>query len=204
MKKKTREFIIDTAIDLFNKQGSHSITTNHIAKACSISPGNLYYHFSNKEEIIRNIFMMIISDFSSIMTYNAEQAGRLPDLTVMSRNMGELYFKYRFFYLELPSLLALDSSLAELYHDNEKIKHSIIKEYINSMILLKLVKPGLDNTDIDAFVSNTWILTDFWLSYLFVSGEKITRENIMRGMNNFIFSIRPFLSAKGLKFISGE
>ena len=48
---KTKEKIINTAVELFNNHGTKSITTNHIAKKIEISPGNLYYHFKNKLDI---------------------------------------------------------------------------------------------------------------------------------------------------------
>lgn len=52
---KTRDRIIHSATELFNDQGERNITTNHIAAHLGISPGNLYYHFRNKEDIIHSI-----------------------------------------------------------------------------------------------------------------------------------------------------
>ena len=52
---KTKDKIIATAIDLFNIHGTKAISTNHIAKEMGISPGNLYYHFRSKNDIIRSI-----------------------------------------------------------------------------------------------------------------------------------------------------
>ncbi|HEZ1210051.1 TPA: TetR/AcrR family transcriptional regulator, partial [Neisseria meningitidis] len=48
--------IIDASLALFNEEGERNISTNHIAAHLGISPGNLYYHFRNKDEIIVQLF----------------------------------------------------------------------------------------------------------------------------------------------------
>jgi AcrR family transcriptional regulator len=48
----TKQRIVDTAERLFNESGTGAVSTNHIAAAMGISPGNLYYHFGNKDEIV--------------------------------------------------------------------------------------------------------------------------------------------------------
>ncbi|KAB0572105.1 TetR/AcrR family transcriptional regulator, partial [Helicobacter pullorum NCTC 12824] len=48
---KTSERIVQTSLELFNQQGERSVSTNHIAAHMEISPGNLYYHFPNKQAI---------------------------------------------------------------------------------------------------------------------------------------------------------
>lgn len=53
---KTRERIVQNSLELFNQQGERSVSTNHIAAYMEISPGNLYYHFPNKQAIIAVLF----------------------------------------------------------------------------------------------------------------------------------------------------
>lgn len=55
---KTKDKIVYAALELFNEHGERTITTNHIAAHIEISPGNLYYHFRNKQEIVREIFAL--------------------------------------------------------------------------------------------------------------------------------------------------
>ncbi len=47
----TKLKILETARKLFNESNTQTATTNHIAKAMGISPGNLHYHYKNREEM---------------------------------------------------------------------------------------------------------------------------------------------------------
>ena len=55
---KTKDKIIQASIELFNLLGERNVSTNHIAAHLNISPGNLYYHYRNKDDIIRSIYTL--------------------------------------------------------------------------------------------------------------------------------------------------
>ncbi len=50
---RTRERILDKSIELFNRKQASNVSTVQISTALEISPGNLYYYYTNKEEVIR-------------------------------------------------------------------------------------------------------------------------------------------------------
>ena len=85
---KTKDKIIATAINLFNHHGTKSISTNHIAKEMGISPGNLYYHFSSKNDIIRSIANKFKSDLGSVFKIH------LDTISDFSDNLTSLYNRF--------------------------------------------------------------------------------------------------------------
>jgi len=54
--------ILEGALELLNRTDGAAVTTNHIAAHLRMSPGNLYYHFRNREEIVRAIFPRIVAE----------------------------------------------------------------------------------------------------------------------------------------------
>ncbi|MEO8411637.1 MAG: TetR/AcrR family transcriptional regulator, partial [Propionivibrio sp.] len=67
-KRRTRERILEASLRLFNDFGEPNVTTTVIADDLNISPGNLYYHFHNKDEIVEAIFAGFEQEIDEILT----------------------------------------------------------------------------------------------------------------------------------------
>jgi AcrR family transcriptional regulator len=202
---KTRDRIIETAIGLFNEQGTKAVTTNHIAQACGISPGNLYYHFRNKEDIIRAIF-------EQMDAYGLEQyqliIGTYPPGTLESMErtfamIQEYNWHYRFFKRELTSLVMGDPVLRERFVATHRAMLAIIRQSIDSSIAQEFVKPQSEQ-ERALLTEEIWLVTLFWLNYLEVGGEEVNAATLRRGIDLLRTMLRPRLTAEALGAMRGK
>ena len=94
---KTRDKILLASLELFNDKGERNVTTNHIAAHLGISPGNLYYHFRNKSDIIYEIFL----EYEKLVNYYLEipddRPLGLPDMMFYLESVFDGLWSYRFF-----------------------------------------------------------------------------------------------------------
>src|SRR3546814_5464188 len=98
---------------MFNAQGEPTVTTNRIADELEISPGNLYYHFRNKDDIIEQQFARFDARMDDAL---AAPDGRLPgleDIWLQLHLAFEAIWDYRFLYRDLVELLSRTSRSEE-------------------------------------------------------------------------------------------
>ena len=55
-KVSTRDLILEVALVLLNERGESVVTSVDLAHEMNISPGNLYYHFKGKEQVVEELY----------------------------------------------------------------------------------------------------------------------------------------------------
>ena len=193
---KTKDRIIEASIELFNSQGERNVTTNHIASHLNISPGNLYYHFSNKEEIIRHIF----TKYADHMAVSFEPVKPSQDAVKILTNYLNAVFSalyhFNFLYDNLPVIMARDPELRAqftLVHNKmmEKIHHLIVSLQVANVI-------DMDTDDIDDLANIIKQQVTFWISYCKTSSENtdVTDELIYNGLLKVILLFKPYITSE--------
>ena len=196
---KTRDRIVYAALELFNQQGERNVTTNHIADHLEISPGNLYYHFRNKQEIVRDIFALysneLIERFTPIQ-------GSQESLTMLKRYLDSIFtlmWKYRFFYANLPEILARDEYLHEAYVDIQNQLQANLIAIMQEFVSMKLLNIG--HQQMESLVRTLHLIACSWLAYQLVMSPKtpITELMVKQGMLQMLNVVKPVATSQGLE-----
>ena len=102
---KTRDRIIHASLELFNRDGEPNVTTVDIANELDISPGNLYYHFKGKEELVRELFERFYEQFNVILRAPVQNPLRMEDNWFYLVVVFEHMHSYRFLYGNISLIL---------------------------------------------------------------------------------------------------
>jgi AcrR family transcriptional regulator len=189
----TKTRILDASLALFNEQGTGNVTTNHIAEALAMSPGNLYYHYRNKAEIVRGLFGRITAAWAE--NY-AVPAGVMPDLAMMERMVAgnfAIQARYRFFFRDLTLLLNSDPELAAAYRGNREAGIANTKALIGLFESVGVLSSLGDEQTRDDVAQLLWLVGDFWLVFRDTGGTPFAQSDTEQGVRLFRRIISPFL-----------
>ncbi|MEI7973297.1 MAG: TetR/AcrR family transcriptional regulator [Bdellovibrio sp.] len=167
----TKERILDQSRGLFNRQGTRAVTTNHIAKSLEMSPGNLYFHFHNKEEILRQLFSEM-----SRRSLRAVWSKMQPQELVESQL--RLAWEYRFFHREMYELRRRDPKLGQLWKQHlNAFKRRVAVLWRSWNRSRVFVGPGLE-IDEESFF-NLLLMSTAASLQVFESEKRSAREDVL-------------------------
>ncbi|MGR5557299.1 TetR/AcrR family transcriptional regulator [Vibrio fortis] len=196
---KTRDKIVYAALELFNEHGERSITTNHIAEHIEISPGNLYYHFRNKQEIVRDIFTLYSAELLERFT---PIRGQQESLTLLKHYLDSIFtlmWKYRFFYANLPEILSRDEQLHNDYMAVQERLQSNLIAIMRAFVDLNLLKASED--EMKSMVTSLHLIASSWLAYQSAMSPRtqITEQVVHQGMLQMIAVVKPIATTQGFE-----
>lgn len=200
---RTRERILKVSLELFNTHGEANVTTGHIADELNISPGNLYYHFRNKDEIIHHLF----ADFEKAIDVApgefADAGQVMEDMWLYLHLMFERIWEYRFLYRNLDDLLTRDARLKSHFNIIIGHKREAMMGLCGALVDAKAMKA--DESEVAALAENVLVVASYWLNYEHMrtkssQGDDPARH-LTRGVYQVMSLISPFLTGDARKHL---
>ncbi len=196
--RRTRERILETSLDLFNRFGEPNITTADIADEMNISPGNLYYHFRNKDEIIAELFSAYEARMLPLLPAAPDRRVDVEDLWLLLHLQFEQMWAYRFVYRDLDELASRNQRLGARIGALLRASEAAMLELCRGMVAAGSMRAS--ESEIAAVARNVVLVSTYWMSFDRLSaplrreGEARQRDpDLGRGAYQVLALIAPFL-----------
>jgi AcrR family transcriptional regulator len=168
--RRTRQRILDLALRMFNEVGEPNVTTSAIADELNISPGNLYYHFRNKDDILNALLEDFEREIDHVLEAAQERDPTVEDAWLVLHRLFETIWKHRFIYRDLNDLLSrsrrLETHFKRLLGRKTKTARALCSGLAHRGVL------AASEREIETLATNMVVVATYWLSFEYVSNPR--------------------------------
>ena len=194
--RRTAERILEVTLDLFNRFGEPNESTTLISAELRISPGNLYYHYPAKDELINALFDKYERSLLDLL--NASDGVRnVEDAWFYMHTLFELIWQYRFLYRDLNDLLSKNRRLETHFQSILKNKTHSVKVMLDGMNRSGAIK--IDSREMEPTATSMVVVLTYWLSFEYVRDPRRALEPehaeiaLLRGAHHVLNLLVPYL-----------
>ncbi|MDP7805608.1 TetR/AcrR family transcriptional regulator [Acinetobacter baumannii] len=193
---KTKDRILQISLQLFNERGERSVTTNHIAAELGISPGNLYYHFRNKHEIIKELMHQYQVETLEMLSLPENRPLTTNDKINYFQVLSGQLWNYRFIHRDVYHLVESNEDFKKIY---PRFAGQVMQQ--GQRIYQAFVDAGLMKmtpSEIEALIINLWIVLTNWTNFLYMSGHisdnnHLEEKWVWQALRQMVFLEGPYL-----------
>jgi len=204
--RRTAERILDTTLDLFNRHGEPNVSTTLISAELGISPGNLYYHYPAKEELITTLFDRYDAALTELL-HAADEVTDVEAAWLFFHMLFELIWAYRFLYRDLNDLLSnnrrLETHFQFVLQRKTKAVETVLDGIGNAHGL------SIARRDVEPVATAMVVVLTYWLSFEYVRNPRraLEPENagpaLLRGAFHVLCLVLPYLDEAGQEHLHG-
>ncbi len=171
--RRTAERILEVTLALFNRFGEPNVSTTLISAELEISPGNLYYHYPAKDELINALFGRFEKSLDELLPASGE-VSNVEDAWLFFHMLVELVWQYRFLYRDLNDLLSKNRRLEKHFQTVLKHKADAVRQVIAGLQRsgALAIEPHSAAPTATAMV----VVLTYWLSYEYVRDPRHALE----------------------------
>jgi AcrR family transcriptional regulator len=196
--RRTAERILDVTLELFNRFGEPNVSTTLISAELHISPGNLYYHYPAKEELVNSLFDRYERSLGELLTA-ADNVRNVEDAWLFFHMLFELIWQYRFLYRDLNDLLSRNRRLETHFQFALRNKNQAIQSVLAGLSRSAAMK--IELRDMAPVATAMAVVLTYWLSYEYVRDPRHALEPesasaaLLRGAYHVLSLLLPYLEA---------
>ena len=204
--RRTAERILEVTLDLFNRFVEPNVSTTLISSELNISPGNLYYHYPAKDELVNALFTRYEAALYELLGA-APGVHDIEDAWFFMHSLFELVWQYRFLYRDLNDLLSKNRRLETHIKDALLHKTTAFRTLLDSLAhvgALEITVSQRESTATHMVVMLTW-----WLSFEYARDPRHALEDqnaqhaLLRGAQHVLGLLLPFLEEPSKSHLNG-
>ncbi|MBK1851978.1 MULTISPECIES: TetR/AcrR family transcriptional regulator [unclassified Marinobacter] len=162
-KVKTRDRILNTSLSLFNSLGEPNVTTLLISDELDISPGNLYYHFKSKGDIVEELFSAFETEMLDLLAVPDDVDISLDQQSFFLHLLFEAVARYRFLYQDLVNVLSRYERLQLRFKRILKKKTEAFRGICESLRNQNMM--SADQEEVDSLCEQLTLTACYWSAY---------------------------------------
>jgi AcrR family transcriptional regulator len=162
-RRDTRELVLQTSLALFNELGEPNVSTNRIADEANISPGNLYYHFRSKQDIVVELFTRFATQLDRVIAIPVSAALRAEDLWFQLHLSFELKGHYRFLFRNPIDISSSTPSLRRAFMGLFRRERKALEDMISS--LEQCGAMCISSREKEILLNNLMLAMTYWIPF---------------------------------------
>ena len=196
--RRTAERILETTLDLFNRFGEPNVSTTLISAELRISPGNLYYHYPAKDELINALFDRYDASLDDLLGASTG-VRNVEDAWFFMHTLFDLIWQYRFLYRDLNDLLSKNRRLETHFQAVLKHKTRAMRTLLDGMQRAGALQ--IDSRELEPTATSMVVVLTYWLSFEYVRDPRRALEPesaqaaLLRGAHHVLNLLMPYLEA---------
>jgi AcrR family transcriptional regulator len=166
-----------------------------------ISPGNLYYHFRNKDEIIAVLFAAFERRLDGVFSVPEGRSASVEDLWLLLHLLFEAMWDHRFLFRDLDEILSRNRRLASRFASIMRSGTGIVTELCRGLVAAGTMRAS--EREIAALADNVSLVATYWISYQKLHAGERTADGVDLGRAAYqvLSLVAPFLRGEARSLI---